>query len=540
MNKKYPFVSSFLFLIVGIVIAQSGLSPYWLFPIIGIYGFFLPGKWWMNYGVLIVLILPAWVGSHWMLQAKQDAIKIESTLKSSQAVLVKVLHVDVLNFRSNTHNINLKAQIVGHVSSNELQWLPETEILIKSPNEDFAKWENVKNNVDFQRVGCRKLGEVYLIEGWKYASFKNEVLSEFRIQTFKTSQWIQLTNAAACKLNEAQVGEWFCRYWNFLRRYIENSVLKKIQPNLSEQGWNMFLKLMLGQKGALDKQEMKYFQKAGIVHVLSVSGMHVALVFSVLFWPLKWIRWKWLNAIAWMLVLFVIWMYGAITGMSPPVERAVWAISYSQIGQFIFKRKIWIPDAFFVVGCLQLSMDPLVLFDLGFQLSYAAMLGIALVVPIFNEWMVKYEWPKWKEYFVSGIVISIICSLTTLPLILYYFKQFSTWFLIGNLLLIPVFTMLIYSYLIFVLLAFLGMFDWLKEIRVFTISVFDGFILGIRKLLEFIDHLPYGYVYSPNFGLSTALALCLLILCWIHQLHFPDERKWTIWAIFPFLFLVSL
>ncbi len=552
MNKKYPFVSTFLFLIIGIVTAQMGLNSYWLLAIICIYGYFLKGKWWVNYGILLVLIIPAWAGFQWMLQAKLDAIQIDKTLRTSQAILIKVHHVDVLNFKSNSKNVNLKAQIVGSVLFNKLEWLPETDVLIQSPREDFEKWNTAFRSKNLKGVELREMGEFYLIEGWKYSTFKNQLFSEFKIQTFKSSQWISVSQRNSAinmnsngsftnqKSNDGPYWIGLNRNWNLLRGFLESRVLKKVRPNLSEQGWNMFLKLMLGQKGAIDKQEMKFFQKAGIVHVLSVSGMHVALIFSVLFWPLKWIRWKWLHRIAWVIVLFIIWIYGTITGMSPPVERAVWAITYSQIGQFVFNRKVWTPDAFFVIGCLQLAINPLVLFDLGFQLSYAAMLGIALVVPIYNEWMFQFEWPKWKEYLISGLVISLICSITTLPFVLYYFKQFSNWFFIGNLLLIPVFTVLIYSYLVLFVLSFLGILDGLNEFQNITVGLFDGMISLIRKLLQFIDQLPYGYSYGPNFNLTSACALSFLIICWIHRMHFPNERKWTIWAVFPFLFLVSL
>ena len=85
-------------------------------------------------------------------------------------------------------------------------------------------------------------------------------------------------------------------FFQLLQHKIEMVIATKVKSCLSENAWNLFLKLMLGQKGAMDPTEMRFIQKAGIVHVLSVSGMHVALIFSVLFWPLKWIRWPRCNS----------------------------------------------------------------------------------------------------------------------------------------------------------------------------------------------------------------------------------------------------
>jgi hypothetical protein len=168
------------------------------------------------------------------------------------------------------------------------------------------------------------------------------------------------------------------------------------------------------------------------------------------------------------------------------------------------------------------------------------MSGIALIVPFFNDWLVEKEWPKWKNNLISGIVISIVCSITTLPVVLYYFKQFSNWFIVGNLLLIPVFTVLIYLYLFLMVLSGIGLMELFKGLKNVILLLFDGILDVTKKLLVFIDELPFGYSYGPNFSVMQAVMLSMLLVIWIHRLHFPDERKWSYWAFVPFLFLVSL
>ena len=571
MNKKHPFVGPFALLVSGILISSEGGSWLWLLVVLAFYGIFLNGKWFAHWGFLVVLLLPGLLG---FFLTNYHQAKYEETariLRTAPAVLIKIKHVDVLNFYEQSEKVQIQAEILAQIDSQKIQFLPKADLHLVCPI-DILKFSfkdkkygtaepvlNEKSNLvnssllfkkDFLNVepGYQKLnnwgtnadssvkksqfkywiGSIILIDGWKVSDFSFSKYPKHRIYLNLNSHWVLIP-----QLREPS-------FFQLLRNKIELVVATKVRSGLSENAWNLFLKLMLGQKGAMDASEMRFFQKAGIVHVLSVSGMHVALIFSVLFWPLKWMRWPWLHRISWLFIMLVIWLYGSMTGMSPPVERAVWAITYSQIGQQLFKRKIWIADSYFFVGSLQLVADPLMIFDVGFQLSYAAMAGIALIVPFFNEWLLEKEWPKWKGNLLSGIVISFVCSITTLPIVLYYFKQFSNWFVLGNLLLIPLFTLLIYTFLGLMVLASLGVFSIFEGLQSGCIKLFDLLLFLINGVLKFIDDLPFGYSYAPDFSGMHALLLSMLVLIWIHRIHFPNERKWTFWAFIPFLILVSL
>lgn len=555
MNKKHPFVGPFLLLIVGILLSYAQLSWAWLVPILLLYGNFFKGKWLIHWGFLSVLFLPGFLGYILMQQHQGSYAKIQKDLQIAPSLLIRIKHVEVLNSfetkshfdelsassakrcgKKNTERTKLQVEILAVVDQSKVEFLPETglgsilgigsgtrsgaNLEIDCPSELIAR--PTKNDAGDW------LDAIVLIDGWKLSQSNYLKFPRHKIYLNSNSNWLTVSDVGG--YNALQK----IQYWAELK------VATEVKMCLSENAWNLFLKLMLGQKGAIDSSEMRYFQKAGIIHVLSVSGMHVALIFSVLFWPLKWIRLRWIHRITWLFIMLTIWIYGSITGMSPPVERAVWAITYSQIGQQFFQRKIWIADSFFLVGCLQLMMDPLMIFDVGFQLSYAAMAGIALVVPFYNECMLLKDWPKWKENIISGIVISFVCSITTLPIVLYYFKQFSNWFMVGNLLLIPLFTVLIYGFLGLLVFAFFGLFQLIPSIRKNTADLFDLLLVPIKRILTFIDELPFGYSYAPSFSGIHALLLSILVIFWIHRIHFPNERKWTFWAVIPFLILVSL
>lgn len=547
MNKKHPFVGPFVLLVSGILISSLDGSWFWLLFVSALYGLFLTGKWLAHWGFLLVLLLPGLLGVILMDYYKSRYTETARILKTAPSILIKIQHVDILNFAENTGKVKVTAAILAQVDSGKIQFIPNSVLEVVCPSKflknlprdkECGTIEPAFKHSESQIAGADSfiiesqfnpwVGTTVLIDGWKLSNFAFGKFSKHKLYLNSYSHWVPIFNLRKPS------------FFQLIRHNIELVIATKVKSCLSENTWNLFLKLMLGQKGAMDPTEMRFFQKAGIVHVLSVSGMHVALIFSVLFWPLKWIRWPWLHRICWLIIMFVIWLYGSMTGMSPPVERAVWAITYSQIGQQLFKRKIWIADSYFFIGSIQLAADPSMIFDVGFQLSYAAMAGIALIVPFFNEWLLQKEWPKWKENLLGGIVISFVCSITTLPVVLYYFHQFSNWFVLGNLLLVPLFTVLIYAFLGLMILACLGFFALFQELQYGCSWLFDLFLKLINKVMSFIDELPYGYSYAPSFSEMHAILLSVFIVFWIHRIHFPNERKWTYYAIIPFLILVSL
>lgn len=187
--------------------------------------------------------------------------------------------------------------------------------------------------------------------------------------------------------------------------------------------------MLLGDKDNLDAVTRQRYTLTGSMHVLAVSGMHVGILCWMLWLivaPLKAMNKHWLRLV---ILLTVVWFYAILTGLSPSVMRASLMFSLYAIGETL-KRK---PDSLNIVAAsalILLLVEPRQMLDVGFQLSYMAVLGIIFFYkPIRNLLLIKYKVPRllWE-----GTCISIAAQLATLPLVVYYFHQFPLYALVAN------------------------------------------------------------------------------------------------------------
>lgn len=220
--------------------------------------------------------------------------------------------------------------------------------------------------------------------------------------------------------------------------------------------------LILGYRADLNPEILSAYSKTGTIHALSVSGMHVGLIYLILNWILQFLnRKKILKILKIGLIIILIWFYAFLTGLSPSVLRSAIMLSVYVIAKNIHKSTNSINILAFT-GFSMLLIDPLLFFDVGFQLSFLAVSGLIILYPIIYSKINSKN--KIIDWFCSSISISLAAQLATFTLSIYYFHQFPIYFLISNLFItIPV-TLLMYlgiSILIFKLSFLAPIFEWL-------------------------------------------------------------------------------
>lgn len=193
--------------------------------------------------------------------------------------------------------------------------------------------------------------------------------------------------------------------------------------------------LVLGINDGLDNELVGAYAGTGTLHVLSVSGLHVSIIYLIilfLFKPFKNLKsGKFILAISSILIL---WLYAFITGLSPSVLRAVTMFSFMAIAK-PWGQRMNIYNTLAISAFILLLYDPFLIMSLGFQLSYLAVLGIVYLQPwLYNLW--QPEKRLWAEIW-KVTTVSIAAQVATFALGLLYFHQFPTYFLISNLLVIP-------------------------------------------------------------------------------------------------------
>jgi len=220
--------------------------------------------------------------------------------------------------------------------------------------------------------------------------------------------------------------------------------------NISESAKQVLSALVYGDKRGMDVQLSKSFTDIGVVHVLAVSGLHVGLIYGLFAWLLGFI--SFLNRIPILrsaLLIVIIILYALFTGMSPSVMRAslmfiLFAMSSA------FSRRTSPFNIVFLSAFILLLINPNLLFDISFQLSYLAVLGILYFYRFAKVFLLDKHW---LLRFIMGLaIVSVSAQLSTGLLGLYYFHQFPPLFLVGNILVLPLITLLLYLGLAYQLL----------------------------------------------------------------------------------------
>lgn len=213
--------------------------------------------------------------------------------------------------------------------------------------------------------------------------------------------------------------------------------------------------LLLGERDGDAIEDV--YRDTGIVHVLAVSGMHLSVFAYMMAGLLNFMdRRRFLKAAKVGLMLFLVWGYAFFTGFSSSVARAACMFTFLVLGK-LFSRKITTGRSLVFSAWGLLVWNPRLVYDLGFLLSYSAVIGITYLSPIING--LGKRTPKFWKYVVGQVSASVSAQLATLPILIFSFGTFPTYFLLANLLVCPIVNWVLPVGLFSCVLAFV--FPWL-------------------------------------------------------------------------------
>ncbi len=219
-----------------------------------------------------------------------------------------------------------------------------------------------------------------------------------------------------------------------------SSVLEAFLPR-REAG--LLTGMLFGERNNLDPATEQYFQRSGVSHLLAVSGLHTGLVAAFLFFILKRTG---LGNRKWPLFLLTavfLFAYVLLTGLKPATLRAFIMILTGLLA-FCLGRDKDLPSALAAAGLMTLLYNPLLLFNAGFQFSYAATAAIIVVAPSWQKGLSDFlnapffsSFP-WRRQFSSLAAVTLAAQFGVLPLCAYYFAEVSLVAFVANMLLLPV------------------------------------------------------------------------------------------------------
>lgn len=320
-------------------------------------------------------------------------------------------------------------------------------------------------------------------------------------------------------------GKYLARQDVFLQAYLPNDILKteKTEVSFSDQirqtrleilnkinqtplspKIQEFLKgIILSDRTEMDSETVQDFNQTGLTHLLAISGSHMVIIFWITLFIFNQIIPVKFRKFSIILSLILIWAFGIFIDYGSSVMRSCLMITCYYV-MVLLQRKSDLLHSLALSAFILLIFDSKQFFDVGFQLSYVAVVGIWWLSGPIKKLFRKPKY--WLEDFVYSITaMTFSAQIATLPLAIYYFHQFSFVSIFANLLIIPLSEIIIISSLLMVIAIAFGM----KCLLVF--QIFDAFILYVLKVIHWLSSFDTLMNKNLSLGLLELSALFLMI-----------------------------
>ena len=323
----------------------------------------------------------------------------------------------------------------------------------------------------------------------RYAAFQQTFHNVF----LKENDWVQLPEK---KVNT------FRQFIFTARENILTTLRTNINTGKDELG--IAEALLIGYTNDLDKDLVQAYSNAGVVHIIAISGMHLGLIYVMLVWLFARIpvvnRSKILQVI---LILSCLWLFSLLTGASASVLRSAVMFTFITVGNNLAKKSS-IYNSLAASAFVMLCYNPYFLWDVGFQLSYLAIVGIVVFQkPLYNLFYIKN---KWADKIWKLMAISLAAQILTFPICIYYFHQFPNLFLITNIIAVPLSSIILYAEILLVA------FSWIPFVGEYLGKITGGLVWVMNKIILWINGFSFAvWDRIPATLLSTWLLYAVVI-----------------------------
>jgi len=308
-------------------------------------------------------------------------------------------------------------------------------------------------------------------------------------------------------------------------------VLQRIDETEMSSKSKEFLKgIILADRTEMDAQTVQDFNRSGLVHFLAISGTHIVVIFGLFYFllikilPLSFRKYVVISS------LIFIWLFIIFIGFGSSVVRSGLMLSIYFIYNLL-QRKTDLLHSLSLSAFIILIFDTQQLFDIGFQLSFCAVLGIYwLNQPILNYFPIQDNWVK--KLIFNTISISVSAQLATLPLVLYYFHQFSFISVVANFFIVPFSeAIIVFSFLVTILIALNLDFNFMNAVYDFVINIL------LTVIHWFAD---FDLLFHENIPMNVVEVFALFLIVYFLRFFIlkPKLKNLTIVLMTVFIFYV--
>lgn len=352
---------------------------------------------------------------------------------------------------------------------------------------------------------------IYLPKDSKELNFKNYYQAQAFLYDVKEPQYDFQFNYAKY-LHRKKIWSQFYLHGDILSKPRSDLTLKeKIQQKRLEvlqtinrsglsSGSREFLKgIILADRTEIDAETLQDFNKSGLVHFLAISGTHIAVIFGLFYMLLIKILPVQFRKYAIVSSLLFIWLFAVFIGLGNSVVRSCIMLTVYFV-YILLQRKPDLLHSLALSAFIILIFDSEQLFDVGFQLSFTAVLGIFWLNKPILQYLPKAD-TFFKKLIFNTVSISISAQLSTLPLVLFYFHQFSFISILANFFIVPFSeTIIVFSFLMTVLIAF--------SLEVSFINIIYDFIVHILlKVIHWFASVDV--LFTENIAMNLVEVICL-------------------------------
>ncbi|MBO7469004.1 MAG: ComEC family competence protein [Bacteroidales bacterium] len=313
---------------------------------------------------------------------------------------------------------------------------------------------------------------------------------------------------------------------------LRNFLLATIRElGISDDEYSVAAAILLGYDDTLPTELRQKYVAAGSMHILCVSGMHVGVIFMVFSYMLGFLdkRKRGQNVTKQILLLVLIWFYALLAGLAPSILRSTIMLSFVIVGDMIKINGILL-NSLAASAFLLLCIDPANLFNVGFLLSYCAVIGIVtLQKPIYNIFYVK---PKFLDKVWEMTSVTLAAQLATAPLSIYYFHQFPTYFWLSNLFMGPISAIVITGGMVMLMVFFI------PYINIGVAFCVKWLIYAMNFIVSWIETMPLSMI--KGLYINSLEFICLIIAFVLLMMLVEHRKKLFLFGILSMLLIFSV
>ena len=290
----------------------------------------------------------------------------------------------------------------------------------------------------------------------------------------------------------------------FLAQRFKQSIIQQLlnTNKVGDATKGILIALITGDKSFLDVNDKKLFRETGVIHVLAISGLHVGvfyLTLSLIIFKLI----KCPQKLGLLLIVILLFGYAFLTGLSPSVIRATLMFTFIQIGK-TFHKEVSTLNVVLFTAALMLFWEPDLLFDVGFQLSFSAVIGIVIVLQ--HSFLSSIQPNKKLKWIWSLFLVNLSAFVFTSPVLIFHFGFMNLTSLWASFLVVPLISIAMYLGMLTVVFSFID------SVGSFFLQVFDLVYQIVKVCLDVIQERLF-IKFALYFDVFMVLVVFSFLLC---------------------------